>query len=86
MLLSLLVLSATRPVFSAQELAPPAALLAVPSTTALGPIPVPPAILFAMAVPTQATRSVLHVPPQSIQSKGPTPVCRLAQTMLPTFT
>ena len=84
MLLSLLVLSATRPVFSAQELAPPAALLAVLSTTAQEPILVLPVTLSVTAVPTQATHSVRHVQRPSTQSLIPIPVCQLAQTTLPT--
>ena len=82
----LLVLSATRPVFCAQELAPQAALLAVPSTTALGPIPVPPVILCAMAALAVEIRCAPPVQPLSIPSKGRTPVYPLAQTMPPTTT
>ena len=69
----LLVLSATWPVCSARELAPPVALLAVPSTTALGPIPAQPAILCAMAALTQAILTARLVPPPSTRSSIQTP-------------
>ena len=71
--LPLLVLSAMTPVFSARELARPTALLVVLSTSALGPIPVPPVILFVMAALGVEIRCARPVQPLSTQSSIQTP-------------